>query len=1236
MPITENDIKLLQSARMTDTADGGGRMTGNVVQSGVDNNIFDDVSNLDRVYGSVSMRKVFPSVLTNTTDKYLGSRVIIDEAPADPNVHGLLFDASSLFDTREQAKVKVEGYLSRGVAAFYYLFGDHITGQGGIMVASAESQDTPAIGSVMVLTARVSVDSEVLNEQFVRVVSATSTVASFTGGDGKQYKLRLSTCDISDPLRFNFKGWGPLEDAFVSPAMLAETANKTRTVVYSSVVADAAQYYGIRPLAVAATTGAFSLKADSSFSSLLPSAQIETPLAAVTAGGRLAAPEPLGSTPIVFTTGNFFNTAQQLFIGGAVARGSLSVTWTGATEPLADNSLGALFIGGTEVGTIDYANGILTLASAAYPDLNTATKTVTYVAAVMPVYALRSEGILVTIATRSLSHVRTLASKPAKGTVAVSYLSGGRWYVLRDKGDGTITGEATGQGAGTVNFDMSTVTVTLGAMPDVGSQIIFQYGDGFSAVPFKAVAPEEFPRQAKMYADIAPPSGSILLRDSVTVAWSVGATNYSATCTDGVSTGDGTFYAPNTVLAFAPATLPPPGTQLSVTGKRQSPISEDAIWGIHNHTLTAPVVPGTVRIPDVQVSFEWSVLDSTTTTHLISPYFGLGLFSSERHTTTILGQGVVTDDGAGNLVIRCLAYVGLIVQKIGTINYATGAINIPSVTVAPADNSVGPEVEVGWFNRVSWAVFPQSYRTFKLNLAVQVHTISFVSTGSTASTVNVTPANYKLELPSIPGGAVVSGLTFAIGDTTYRQGSGTALIRDVTSTAGVGTDAGTVIGTTVTVASWPTGFSSQATSLAMGAVVPLEGPQGRFSAHEVTFRCANSPLRPGSFSVQGEFEDSSPFNVTADSAGHIEGTPAPGKFRYLRGMVDYETGVCTLTVVDTFDYTATVPPGFPPVDAAPASVKAALGPLLYYPRALRTDNLRYNAVAYTYLPLDAAILGLDPVRLPSDGRVPIFKAGRVVVVHNTVKLTAQTVTNAQTVNCGRTRLARIRVFGNDGLEITSGFSKNLDAGTITFTNAAGYSQPVVIEHRIEDEALCAEAQITGDLRLTRPLTHDFPANTSYVSSALVKGTLQAAAQDAFAQETWTNVWSDARIGVPILAQYNDTAHPIVVTNAGAITERWLLLFTNGAEFRLVGEEVGEIITGNTATPLSPVNPATGVPYFSLASGGWGSGWVAGNVLRFNTTGANFPLWVSRTVMQSPAAAPGTDQMTISIRGDIDQ
>lgn len=52
------------------------------------------------------------------------------------------------------------------------------------------------------------------------------------------------------------------------------------------------------------------------------------------------------------------------------------------------------------------------------------------------------------------------------------------------------------------------------------------------------------------------------------------------------------------------------------------------------------------------------------------------------------------------------------------------------------------------------------------------------------------------------------------------------------------------------------------------------------------------------------------------------------------------------------------------------------------------DSLRYNATAYSYLPLDASILGLDPVRLPQDGRVPIFRTGEFAVVGHTGEITA--------------------------------------------------------------------------------------------------------------------------------------------------------------------------------------------------------------------------------------------------------
>jgi hypothetical protein len=56
---------------------------------------------------------------------------------------------------------------------------------------------------------------------------------------------------------------------------------------------------------------------------------------------------------------------------------------------------------------------------------------------------------------------------------------------------------------------------------------------------------------------------------------------------------------------------------------------------------------------------------------------------------------------------------------------------------------------------------------------------------------------------------------------------------------------------------------------------------------------------------------------------------------------------------------------------------------IFRPEPVAASSLRYSAVAYSYLPLDADLLGIDPVRLPSDGRVPIFRPGGFAVVGHT-------------------------------------------------------------------------------------------------------------------------------------------------------------------------------------------------------------------------------------------------------------
>lgn len=401
---------------------------------------------------------------------------------------------------------------------------------------------------------------------------------------------------------------------------------------------------------------------------------------------------------------------------------------------------------------------------------------------------------------------------------------------------------------------------------------------------------------------------------------------------------------------------------------------------------------------------------------------------------------------------------------------------------------------------------------------------------------------------------------------------------------------------------------------------------GRNQVASVFFATNASPIKPTGlvFSVV----DVEGTQITATSA--LDGTITGP---HTKGVIDYETGLVEIQfgdyVLDSGLTTAQKLEWWYNADNIRADGK------IWKPWPVDPETLRYNAVAYFYLPLDAGILGLDPVRLPQDGRVPIFRPGGFAVLGNTAVVSPGSVSNGQTINCARVRLSRVRVIGDNGLVINTGYTTDLDAGTVTFTDVTGYSQPVTIEHRVEDLVQVAEVQIDGKMRFTRAATHAYPSPGSFISSALVAGDLRARVSALFDQSSWNGTWTDSQVGSAATGTYNDILSPIEVTNKGAITERWIIRFTNTTAFDVIGEHVGVIAVGNTATDCSPENPATGTPYFTIPATGWGSGWSIGNAMRFNTVGALFPLWAVRTIQQGPETVED-DSFTLLIRGDVDR
>lgn len=501
------------------------------------------------------------------------------------------------------------------------------------------------------------------------------------------------------------------------------------------------------------------------------------------------------------------------------------------------------------------------------------------------------------------------------------------------------------------------------------------------------------------------------------------------------------------------------------------------------------------------------------------------------------------------------------------------------------------------------------------------------STAEDEKSVNVVLTSLGLQIPTAPN-SPLTGVSFKVGNTLYTSLPDGTLVTDFNPVTGTGTTAGAVDLNTgaIQITNWLA--SASATVSGVHAAAPY-GTDAY--CDQITIRTASAPLRPGSLSIVGSTKTfaglTHSFNVSADLDGNIVDDWVLGKVDYANGIVrlwftqptsDVLFPINLNTDLRAKDYSFLEIPGV----AKRLSWHA------------KTSSLRYNAVAYSYLPLDADLLGIDPVRLPSDGRVPIFRPGSFVVVGHKGEVTA-TVSNAQTIDCARVRLSRVRVIGNDGVVINTGYTADLEAGTVTFTDVSGYSQPVTVEHRIEDMMMTSDVQINGQLTFTRPLSHDYPLG-SYVSSALIaggNGDMFARVSVMFDQATWNGTFADAISGSAATGTFNSTQYPIVVTNRGARTERWAVQFTSGTTFNVIGENVGVIATGSVNSNCLPINPATNVPYFTIPALGWGAGWSAGNVLRFNTVGAEFPVWVVRTVQQGPETVPD-DSFTLLIRGDV--
>lgn len=504
MPVETNNLVLYKSERLTDTSDGGGKYSGQVVVDGESNNLFPDVSELDRTMGRVSLRKIFAGINNSDTESLMGSTVFVSKNPDDPNVSALLFSTESHTDVRSSAANRVESYLAKGAQAVGSLLDTAYSGMKSLQVAMSKNESENNVGDTIVLVVNEGLPTEVT--QYVRL-TAVSTRAAFIRVNNADVEYKIATYSFQDPLSRDFIGVSALQ---------WYNNTKSATTVRNTVVADSGKYSASVNLSEDVSVGSFTIGASSIFSQLIPSSQTETPLLdlnAVSENPALVAGNA-GTITVQYTTN--VNTAQSLYIGSSVLPASVSFTLFG--QAITDNGGTLRTVNGTQIGTIDYQTGHIVWTNAI--GTGNANISITFTPASAPVQPFESYALEVTQNNQGTNWTGVLVPIPAPGALSISYMSQGKFYTLKDNGTGRLVGGSELVGSGSINYATGTWLLTTGALPDVGTPILLQWGS-----PITTFARANLPvKPAAIEFNLAPGVNS-----GVTVTWTLEGVNKTAT-----------------------------------------------------------------------------------------------------------------------------------------------------------------------------------------------------------------------------------------------------------------------------------------------------------------------------------------------------------------------------------------------------------------------------------------------------------------------------------------------------------------------------------------------------------------------------------------------------------------------------------------------------------------------------------------------------------------------------------
>jgi len=1251
--ISKQDIKLMASQVLADTEDGGGQMTSNEIVSGNVNNLFPDISRLDRTYGRVSMRKAYIAVRTDNRATYFGSHVALTEQAEDPLVNTTLFTTEDWFDRRESCQKRIEGYLVKGPIYACALWGDHYEGSRSVTVFTEEGWPLPENGEVFVIIKTRDLNGATITaeEQFLRITKIESEIREFTDSNDGKYKKQIITLTFGNKIKFDLKGSSPTR-AF------SYGDDSTRgTVFHTSVAADTSKYYGVSKLVEPAGNSELSIRVDEIRKPLVPST---TSQAAVTDFGvgtlREAVISSSGDTESKITVSRSLSVSSgnnTLLTGMGIKHGSLEldVSYVGS---FTDNGKGDLLDESSAVaGVVNYASGEITFQANSSTSSSTADITF-YPAAPTPAFT-ESGSIAIQEQNRGYTYVFNCTPSPVRGTIKIDFLSSGKWYSLYDQGTGELKGLEDGVGSGSVNFDTGSVSMTLGGMPDIGSMILIYWGTPVFTMPLRTHL--ENSEELTKYDTLNPPvtiSGELPslpkygTEINFTFPVSEGSYRVYGTYDQYVQlsyeyiTSDSTVYSgpcgyikaswsgesPKNYI-FTPKLLPESVStyNISFTDKE---VIEEAISVSYASSLTI-ALNNTGNLAPNHLRGNLTVLPESLSKKTAYTYIDRGTGEVKSTTGSNLTLRQVSaivgfyDDGSGNII-----HQGTDGDIIGSVDYTTGEVTLQGdyVVYFQADRTLHTDEVSSWHNpdakntRTEELVTVEQVASYEGGSAINFNYRQTDSAENSISSDNsVSEEDLSVEIPKLDNTVLMAGSVVIKHKGTFYLDDGLGKLRNASSDQ--------IFSINYSTGKITSDNLFEPFSLIDSAIDDIRGVLIA-ARDEITyqwkFRTPGAPITPSSFTIQATTNEGQIIETTGDFDGNLESTEIHGIIEYDTGIVDVLFGVWT-----------PIPAGEENEEWLNDYMTDGSGNYLE-PLEVQTKTITMNCVVETHVPLDADLLGLNPVKLPIDGKVPIYRDGDIVLIHHSQTDVISSPSAGQTVTLSRSNVNLIELYDNDGVYIPElgNYSVDLSAGTLTFEDPldlSAYSSPFQAVNRIEDMVLTTDVQITGHMTLSQPLQHSYPADETLVSSVLPIGDVQARIYNVFTDSSWNNSWSDERQYGPTTAQYDLVNYPLVTKNKSSVKERFALVFTSSNTVDVVGEHLGVILSDAPITSdIAPINPATGEAYFTIRHEGWGDGWSAGQVLRFNSDAGNFPVWFCRTTQQGPATE-NSDDYVIQIRGD---